>query len=41
MARAWLMNGFVVSTVEATPSSSISIASCTLHDVQEPHSAVA
>jgi hypothetical protein len=31
----------VHSTVEGTPRSSVSIASCTLHAVQEPHSAVA
>jgi hypothetical protein len=31
----------VVRTTEGVPSSSVSIASCTLHAVQDPHSAVA
>ena len=38
---AWLTKGLVVRTVDETPNSSISIASCTLHEVQDPHSAVA
>lgn len=41
MARAWDTKGLVVNTTEGIPRSSVSIASCTLHAVQEPHSAVA
>jgi hypothetical protein len=31
----------VVRTVDGIPSNSVSMASCTLHAVQDPHSAVA